>query len=193
MTQFKTLFIALFLSQATFLAAQSVDLQLFNKNRVDFNKRAMTVLGGWAVGNMIVSGAMLGRTEGSSKAFHQMNLGWNAVNLGIAALGYWGAVRENPAAMDGFQTLKAHMSNEKAFLFNTGLDVGYMAGGLWLVEKGKNATKNAERFDGFGKAMAMNGAFLFVFDLTAFLLQNSKFDQLKPLVRENGVGLSWVF
>ena len=34
-----------------------------------------TVLGGWALGNLIVSGIAAGQTEGSTHYFHQMNVG----------------------------------------------------------------------------------------------------------------------
>ncbi len=41
----------------------------------------MMTLGGWAIGNIAVSGFSLRNASGSNKHFHQMNVYWNAVNL----------------------------------------------------------------------------------------------------------------
>jgi hypothetical protein len=193
MQNLKMFFLTAFLSQTTLLLAQSLDYQQFNRERLDFNKRTMTVLGGWAVGNIVVSGIMIGRTEGVNRGFHQMNAAWNAINLGIAGLGYWSAMRENPANLDAFQTIQANVSNQKVFLFNTALDVAYMAGGFYLMERSKNTLKNPDRLNGFGRAVVMNGAFLFALDATAYFLQSQKFDTLKPLVKEGSLGLSYSF
>ena len=63
----------------------------------------MMILGGWALGNMAVSGILLGNTEpasksgwGVTKGYHQMNIGWNAVNLTIAGFGYLAALKSDP-------------------------------------------------------------------------------------------------
>lgn len=184
---------AFFLTAYITIYAQTIDLKTFNQNRADFSKKAMCVLGGWAVGNMAMSGLRLGHTEGVSKAYHQMNLGWNAVNVTIAAFGYWAAMRENPASYDLFTSINEHHKVDKMFLFNAGLDVGYMAAGAWMLEKSKTDTRNPQRWKGFGQAVAINGAFLFVFDLSAYFLHSPKITQLQPLLRGNEIGLTWHF
>jgi hypothetical protein len=175
------------------MSGQSIDLKIFNQNRADFSKKAMYVLGGWAVGNMALSGLRMGNTTGSAKSFHQMNLGWNAVNATIATFGYLAAIRENPASYDLFASINEHHKVDKLFLFNAGLDIGYMAAGAWMLEKSKNDTKNPQRWKGFGQAIALNGAFLFVFDLSAYFIHSSKITQLQPLLRGGQMGLSWQF
>ena len=82
---------------------------------------------------------------------------------------------------------------DKLFLFNAGLDIGYMAAGAWMLEKSKNDTKNPQRWKGFGQAIALNGALLFAFDLSAYLIHSSKITQLQPLLRGGQMGLSWQF
>ena len=177
----------------TTMSGQSIDLKIFNQNRADFSKKAMYILGGWAVGNMALSGLRVGNTTGSAKSFHQMNLGWNAVNATIATFGYLAAIHENPASYDLFASINEHHKVDKLFLFNAGLDIGYMAVGAWMLEKSKNDTKNPQRWKGFGQAIALNGAFLFAFDLSAYLIHSSKITQLQPLLRGGQMGLSWQF
>jgi hypothetical protein len=203
----KHLLITFFLACTITVYAQDLDLKTFNQNRADFSKKAMYILGGWAVGNIALSGLRIGNTDlsrplggGSAKSFHQMNLGWNAVNATIATFGYLAAIRENPASYDLFTSINEHHKVDKLFLFNAGLDVGYMAAGAWMLEKSKNDTKNPQRWKGFGQAIALNGAFLFAFDLSAYLIHSSKITQLQPLLsigllteRGGEMGLSWRF
>jgi len=65
---------------------------------------------------------------------------------------------------------------------NTGLDVGYMLGGLYLIERSKNAEKKPERLKGFGKSIILQGAFLFAFDLTAYFIQAADNSKLEPVL-----------
>ena len=152
----------------------------------------MLILGGWALGNMAFSGIKVGNTEGVEKGFHQMNIGCNAFNLSIAALGYWGATKENPATFDGFNTMNEHYKLQKIFLLNTGLDVAYVVGGAYLIERSKTAEKS-EQMKGFGQAVILNGEFLFIFDLGNYLIHNAQNDKLKMLLKGNEVGLSFHF
>ena len=152
----------------------------------------MLILGGWALGNMAVSGLKVGNTEGVSKGFHQMNIGWNAFNFGLAAFGYYAALKENPATIDGFNTINEHYKLQKIFLLNTGLDVAYVASGAWLIERSKTANK-PEQMKGFGQAVIMNGAFLFIFDIGNYLIHDAHNDKIRMLLKGNEVGLSWHF
>ena len=189
----KHLLITFFLACTLTVYAQNLDLKTFNHNRADFSKKAMYILGGWAVGNMALSGLRIGNTTSSAKSFHQMNLGWNAVNATIATFGYLAAIHENPASYDLFTSINEHHKVDKLFLFNAGLDIGYMAAGAWMLEKSKNDTKNPQRWKGFGQAIALNGAFLFAFDLSAYLIHSSKITQLQPLIKGGEMGLTWRF
>ncbi len=192
MSKLRTLLMLVFLSNAFFVYAQNIDNQAFNLKRIETNKKAMLILGGWALGNMAFSGFRVGNTEGVEKGFHQMNIGWNAFNLSIAALGYWGATKENPATFDSFNTMNEHYKLQKIFLLNTGLDVAYVVGGAYLIERSKTAEKS-EQMKGFGQAVILNGAFLFIFDLGNYLIHNAQNDKLKMLLKGNEVGLSFHF
>jgi len=168
----KLLLFNIFLAFAWVTWAQNDILLNLNEQRLQKQRVSMLVLGGWAVGNIAVGSVLASQREGVDKNFHLMNAGWNVVNLGLATLGYINAVKTDPASLDTYATIQAQGSIEKILLLNTGLDVGYMLGGLYLIERSKNATKNPERLEGFGKSIILQGGFLFVFDLAAYFVHS---------------------
>jgi hypothetical protein len=122
-----------------------------------------------------------------------MNLYWNAVNVGIAGLGLL-SLRKAQQNATVSSVVKDHYTLQKTLLFNTGLDVAYMTSGLWLLDKSKtemNQTRN-HRFRGFGQAVLIQGGFLFVFDLTNYLLHRQDAPRLhrvldKVALNSNGM------
>ena len=162
--------------------SQSDLLTNFNRDRLQRQKTGMMVLGGWAVGNLALGAALGSARSGEDKYFHLMNAGWGAVNLGIAALGYWGAVNTDPASFDLYQSVQEQHKLQKVLLFNAGLDVGYMLGGVYLMERSKNTEKNPERLKGFGKSIILQGAFLFTFDLVNHFVHAAHDSDLQPLL-----------
>lgn len=185
-------------SFGTLLLAQQVDLLAFNQDRLQKQRTSMLVLGGWAIGNIALGAALYGSRQGEDRYFHLMNAGWNLVNLGLATAGYITATTADPGSLDLLATVKAQHSIEKIFLFNAGLDVGYMLGGLYLMERSKTAEKKPERLKGFGKSIILQGGFLFVFDLAAYFVQASHHRQLEPLLSSlyfdgQSFGLVWQF
>ncbi len=190
------LLLGLWTACCTWSFAQGLTLEQFNQNRLTQQKRAMTVLGSWAVGNIALGLALQNSNEGQNKYFHQMNAGWNAVNLVIAGLGYWGVSRTDPAAFDLLSTINEQHRFQKILLFNAGLDIGYMVGGAYLIERAKNTAPedNPDRLRGFGQSIVLQGAFLFVFDVTtAYVLSRTNAD-LGPLLSGLSIGpgmLGW--
>ena len=174
---------------------QSDALTDFNQNRKQITKTGMLVLGSWAVGNMAVSGLMMTRTSGSQYYFHQMNVFWNVVNLGLAGFGVYNALRMDPAAIGVAESVSEFYSLQKTLLFNAGLDIGYIAGGLYLLERAKNSESNQERFRGFGRSVILQGAFLLAFDTALFFVLDSRSDELLPFlnVSADGIGLRMRF
>jgi len=172
MTLLRNYLVLILLGISISTAAQGLDsLPQFNADRLQINKVGMTVLGSWALGNMAVSGIALSSSEGVQRSFHQMNVGWNAVNLVIAGFGYYGATSSG-TDLGLAETVQEHESIKRILLFNAGLDLAYMAGGAYLLERAKSDTKRSEQLKGFGQAVIMNGAFLFVFDLVMYALHN---------------------
>jgi hypothetical protein len=160
-----------------------------NLERLQLNRQGMTVLGGWAIGNMGYSGIRYFGTTGRTRAFHQMNVMWNVVNLGIAGLGYLGS---SPASADNLglaASVAEQAKMEKILLFNAGLDVGYIFGGLYLRERAQRAAlKWQDRFHGWGNSLVLQGGFLLAFDISLFLLHNHQGAGLHQLLETVQVG-----
>lgn len=174
---------------AGFLLAQGIPLADINLSSLEHQQKGMLVLGGWAVANILSGSIYAGKTEGAQRYFHQMNIGWNAVNLGIAALGYYQAVTADPDTWSLAESIRRNYNLEKILLLNTGLDLAYMAGGFWMQEKAKSATEYPERLKGFGRSLVLQGAFLLVFDIASFAIHaadNKHFDELLGQVQFNG-------
>jgi hypothetical protein len=162
--------------------AVAQDLDAFNAKRLDLNKKGMAVLGSWAIANIAMSPILATSASGSEKYFHQMNGYWNGVNLIIAGLGYYGAVKSNPNDLSMSQTLKEQQKIEKSLLFNTGLDLAYIAGGFYLKERAKNSTENTDRLKGFGQSLMLQGGFLFAFDIVFYLVQKNHGSKLFSMI-----------
>lgn len=184
------LLLALFLLPAC-LAAQT--LTDFNTDRLARQKKMAYVLGGWAVANMAVGLGLQGSATGETKYFHQMNAGWNVVNLALAGASYWAASRVDPSGVDLAESFRQQHNIQKILLLNAGLDVGYIAAGAWMNERGMRL--QSDRLRGFGKSLIVQGAFLLVFDLSSnFLFAAHNRDLLPYLgVSSEGIGLSLQF
>ncbi len=156
---------------ATF-AVQAQDLTSFNQARLKKDQRLMLSLGTWAGAN-ITAGTIGWATaqQPELKAFHQMNVMWSAVNLGLAVPGYLRA-RNTKAVLSLSQTLSEQQKTERIFLFNTGLDVAYMTAGFLLRSMALNNQAKADQLKGFGNGLILQGSFLFAFDLTAFAIHH---------------------
>ena len=142
-------------------------LAAFAAERTRLDQRGLTVLGGWALGNLAVSSIATGQTEGSAHYFHQMNIGWGAINLALAGVGYLGARRAaGQPAPDRAGNVRAQLRTENLYLFNAGLDVAYLATGVYLLEKSRNPTApgSADRWRGYGQSLLLQGGFLLLFD-----------------------------
>lgn len=171
------------------LYAQADLLESANSKRLHINSSAMWVLGSWAVGN-IASGAILrNNTSGSRRYFHEMNMIWNVVNLGLAGAGLYGSYTTDPSTLGLWETLQEQQKIEKILLFNAALDLGYMATGAYLIERAKNTTKKPERLKGYGQALILQGAFLLLFDSGVYTIQHT---QTQPLLKEliGGIAVS---
>jgi hypothetical protein len=183
-TQYSVLFLLFFTTLEGF-AQEIPALSEFNQTRLDYNQKGMLILGSWAVGNIVWGGIGASQTTGQTKAFHQMNLYWNSVNLVIAGFGYWQATKDIPGT-DFWSTIEAQKGIEKVLLFNAALDLAYMAGGLYMKERGMR--KGNDRLIGFGKSVILQGAFLLAFDGVMYGLHNVHGKELPSLVQNISLG-----
>ena len=190
----QTLLFLLFIMVLTLPVFSQGELTDFNLKRQELSRIGMWTLGGWAAANFLVSGIGWARGSGSNMYFHQGNVLWNTVNAGIAGVALYSLYQGDAGSLSMMESLQEHFGLEKTLLFNAGLDVGYMAAGFYLREKAKNNLKNHDRFKGYGSALILQGAFLFVFDLTLFGILNHHGKTLENLLSSvyftpEGVGM----
>ncbi len=157
------LIIVLFFS-FTELFAQSFNILESYQHDVTIRKIGMAILGIWAIANILTGAIGRSRLQGQNSYFHQMNMIWNFVNIGIAAAGYYFSVYSEVPA-DAAALLSDQIFFQKTLLFNAGLDLAYITGGFYLIERAKNTKKKPERLKGYGKSIILQGIFLFVFDV----------------------------
>lgn len=174
--------------------------QDFKKFRFQYKKNnrvGMWILGSWAVGNMLASGAVLAfaKPQDESKYFYQMNIMWNTVNLGLAGLGLYQNYQSDEM-LTWQSVLAEHHQMQKILLFNAGLDVGYIMTGFFLKEKAKTAQKLPERLRGWGKSLILQGAFLLAFDVGLTIAHSKNGSKMQKFLEkvqitstENGIGL----
>lgn len=154
-------------------------------------KTGMAILGTWAVGNIISGAIGRSQTVGQTAYFHEMNLIWNVVNLGIAGAGYYftatGEMPENASEL-----LSDQVSFQKTLLFNAGLDLAYIAGGFYLMERAKNTSNKSERLRGYGKSVILQGSFLFVFDIILHTVHSKQSSQISDFLSHVYLGSNQV-
>lgn len=161
------------------VTAQHFTIADFNKRQQKTDRTAFTVLGSWAVGNIVYGSIASGSTNGSNKYFHQMNAIWNSVNLGLAVMGYVGTTKEITGGYAG--ALKNQVKLEKTFLFNAGLDLVYITGGLYLRERSGNVVKDSDKFKGYGESLLLQGGGLLLFDAIMYVTHTKHGKQLYKL------------
>jgi hypothetical protein len=170
------------------LAAKSqpaeLNLETYRKEQNKLQRTGMYVLSGWAGANIISGAYFSGRTEGSTKYFHRMNMYWNAVNgvIAGAALYRLSKNKNKPATFADIN--KQQQSLEKTLLFNAGLDVAYITAGALLVEKSKNSIEKQSRYKGFGNSVIMQGGFLLLFDGVLYSLLHHKGKKLEKVLEK---------
>jgi hypothetical protein len=178
---------------------QEKEWDTFNGERYKRDKHLMLTLGSWSIANAGVSAYGWATTDNEAKYFHQMNVMWSGINLALAFPGYLKANKPGTDGLSRASIIQEQYKTEKIFLFNTGLDVGYVATGFWLKQRALNDPENYQRFRGWGNAVILQGGFLFLFDLSAYLIHaNHRKNKLNPLLNQldlsdNGLGLKWTF
>jgi hypothetical protein len=151
-------------------ATAQLNLQQFNQERLNINKKGFLVLGSWSAVNIISGIIGQSSASGEAKYFHRMDIIWGSVNLLVALPGYIGA-RKSPIDLALAGSIKNQSVLEKTFAFNAGLDLAYIAAGAWTLEKGKT-NSNPDKYRGYGKSIIMQGAFLLLFDAVMFTTHN---------------------
>ena len=167
----------------------------FNKQRYSIDKKLMLSLGSWASANIIGSGIGWATTDNQqNKYFHQMNVFWNAINLGLAIPGYIKANRSK-TDLSLFKTLDEQRKIEALHLINAGLDLAYISSGLLLRNKIPQSAEEKNQFIGYGNSILIQGGFLLIYDWIAYAMHRRHVKKnLNPLLQKievssSGIGL----
>ena len=148
--------------------------QDFYARSQEVNRSGMYFLGGWAAANMAVGTYGWIRYDGDTRYFHQMNAAWNLVNAGIATWALLDSRNDDASGLSYDEAMQKHIRSENIYLINAGLDLLYMAGGAWMIRASSNSSENEDMLKGYGQSIIMQGAFLFLFDLTKFGIQYNR-------------------
>ncbi len=188
-----TFVIALFFST---LQAQTNELNDVWQRQISNQKTGMYVLAGWSVANIAVGGLSIANAQGSTRYLHEMNIYWNVANLGIAGLGLLGIRKQQSKPATLANVIDYQHSIEKKLLFNSGLDLAYIASGAYLVERGKTqlTLTDQDRGKGYGQSVMIQGGFLLLFDVTNYLLHSSNNKKIqrtleKVTLTSNGISI----
>lgn len=166
------------------LKAQSPLLEL-NQKRNNLEQKGMLTLTSWSALNIIGGSVGWLTTTNESAYFHQMNAGWNIINLGLGLSGYFRAKKEDYSVYDLNTTMNAQRKVSNAFLFNSALNGTYITAGFFLKERSKNQLDQKEMLAGFGNSLILQGGFLLLFDATSFILHNrNRKKNLEPIIVE---------
>ncbi len=160
--------------------SQEVGTIDFYKTSNSINTTGMYVLGGWAAAN--ITGGAIGwaNATGSTKYFHQMNLFWNTVNLGIAGFALSNSFNIDLSLLSDQDMIANQLKTENLFLINAGLDVVYIGTGFLLKHLSTNNTKSHDLLKGYGNSLLLQGGFLMLFDLAMYgIQQNNRLDFLR--------------
>ncbi len=180
------LLIAIAISTSNVFSQLQSDINAYNRQKNKITRNGMKVLAGWSAANVIYSAIATGQSSGTSRYFHQMNVMWGGINLGIAALGYLGT--KNKDGMSLIESLKKQAGVEKTYMFNAGLDLAYIASGFYLKERAKNTTKNPQKLKGYGESIILQGAALLLLDGVMFTLHNRHGKKLYKMMDKVQVG-----
>ena len=160
----------------------SESLTTFNQQQIDLNTKGMYILSGWAISNIAVGSIGYFKSSGSTKYLHQMNVGWNLINLAIAGGALYQYGQADPTTFSLTQSLTEAQSIEQILLLNIGLNIGYMATGGFLWERGLRKSK--DRFIGYGQSLIIQGGFLLLFDSTLYLLNQMNSGKLHTIIEK---------
>lgn len=163
--------------------AVALSWSAFNETRLETIRIHAFILGIWALLNIAIGGYLTYILEdGEPESFHHMNAAWNLINLGVAWAMLHAANYADIGTYDLLTSIGKHFQAQKLMLLNIGLDVSYMLAGLTLFEHSKNNEKFHFVLRGFGKSIILQGAFLFVLDITFYSIHASQNAVLRELL-----------
>ena len=166
--------------------------------RINITRNYMTALGAWGLLNVVQGSISATNTVGPEHYFHQMSAYFNTVNVGIAAVGFFGIKKQLLKTNTLASEIQAQRQIQKILLINSALDLGYFATGLILRNAGiQNLNAKTQ---GYGGSIMLQGAFLLVYDLLQYGAHHKNGKRLGQKIgvwtlghTTTGMGLSYRF
>jgi hypothetical protein len=181
--------LVLILVVISFRSAAQDSLKMYNDTRNQITATGMKVLGSWGLANMAAGATGWAVSNGGqNRYFYQMTAIWGGINFAIATPGYINAKRQLGMALNSGESLSAQQKIEKIFLVNGALDVVYIGAGFYLDSRGSN--NNNVQLKGYGTSVALQGAFLLLFDATMYRSQHGRGNKLRRFLEKNPVTFS---
>ena len=134
--------------------------------RINITRNYMTALGAWGLVNVVQGSISATNTVGPEHYFHQMSAYFNAVNVGIAAVGFLGIKKQLLKTNTLASEIQAQQKIQKILLINSALDLGYF--GIGLLMRNSGIKNQNDKIQGYGGSIMLQGAFLLVYDLLQF-------------------------
>ena len=174
------LIISILLTGTYPIFGQDAEMTDFYIKSNQINTTGMYVLGGWAVSNLAGGAIGWANSTGSAKYFHQMNVFWNTVNLGIAGFALYNNLYADINLLSADEMLSKHIKTENLYLINAGLDVVYIGTGFLLKHFSTTSPNKQDLLKGYGNSVILQGGFLMAFDLIMWGIQrNHRLELLK--------------
>ncbi len=133
-------------------------------NFYGYQQRRFLLLLGWGLLSIIAGSALQLNPKLFWKQFGIQALLWGAIDAALALFGIIGADRKGKRYVLGELGTADEQKEARSFyrilLINTGLDVGYIGLGMWLMQRFK---ARADR-RGMGLGILVQGLWLFLFD-----------------------------
>ena len=187
-----------------FATASHAQLSLYDSVNIRHNKiskTAITALAGWSVASVVLGLVEQNNSDGEVRQFHKRNVLFGGINLGFSGLALLRMHLEASRIYAPAETFKRTRATQKVLLFNAGLDLAYIAYGLYTRERAFRYTGDKrDRLRGTGNSLLVQSGFLTALDFIQYFLQNGnakrldkKLNLLSFSVTENGAGLVYRF
>lgn len=178
----KKILLLLFIFLHFYASEAQTSLDEINQTRCRHSLNGMIAFSSWTGANLIAGTLGVLTTEGETQHFFEMNLYFNAVNLGLAIPGLIGAVKAKRTGLSFEQSVKEVQKVKTVYLVNGALDFTYITAGFLLREMSRNNSNDISlknRLAGYGNALIVQGSFLLIYDFIEFGVHSINGKRLK--------------
>ena len=165
-----------------------VDDSAWVTRHLDRKERFLTVLTTWGGANVIAGGVgALAADDERWRQFGLMSAGWGLVNAALGGFGLRSVARDRRGGLSLAEGYADLQRTERLLLFNAGLDVAYVVGGAYLIDRSNRAdNEDRDRDRGWGQAVVLQGAALLALDVFGFrYLRRGQLD-IQPVLTAEG-------